>query len=1172
MKGILFSFFVLFTFLFSHTVQAQKQRDHYGLLWKISGNGLSKPSYLFGTMHLTDQRVFDFSDSVIVKIQECDGFALEFSPDSVSQFIAQMIMNQNSENIVTRDFKKELTKQEYDILKQKLLSDASINLDQIKDKTPGEIANLLNSPVLSKNDKSNFLDGYLYRIALGEKKKMFGLEKASDRTELSESTYEKGMKELRKIIHASEYEKTLDKWIEVYHEGDIDQINRMMMERSDSSIDILNYRNHNMADRIQEISPVQSVFYAVGAAHLVGEEGLISLLRKKGFTVTKVEASFTGQAGRYQLKPVDHSWQRYEKNGYSITLPSKPVAYPLTKKASLDLQVCPDLSTGLFYFVMTVPVPEGYDEKEVNNFSDTFIKNMSKSKNTKGVKKKSVIFKGVKGTDVDFFIAKQNMYGKVRVMQKFGMVYLMMILSFKKENLKSQDINSFFQSFEFLKPNPIAKPLEDLTDSSKQEEKITYTSKAGAYSVEAACKLESYFREENDDSSDVTKTFFVTGQDNEGLSYWSGYYLLPKGTSIVEDSTYMADIVLSMTDDTDSATANVQDITYKGYPGKSFYVTEKLGYLAHVQIVLRGSRMHMLFAVGRESKVKQSKKVTEFLASLQLLPYEKTAWTAYESKEDGIQWNTKGNVLKKIDSTGIAELPYEISYSSIDTCSGISYIVVTSSFSPYYSLPKEDFIAAQKKDYLAKTDSIVYEKTRTINGIEAIEWIVKLKNSRNQKRILVVPVGNKIVCMCAYFLPEVAQSEFSDPFFSSLKFTHPKAKAGIYESKAKQLLMDLSSKDSTVSQDALSMLSYYHFRPAEKELVYAELHKTFADDSLSYENTRSVLLSRLTDLEDTTTVSFIQSLYPELTIYPGLQIIALRTLLQLKSVSSKETLFQMINTEIPDVTYIPYDFFATLKDSIALNAALYPELFTLIKSSSFRNDLYGLAVSLLDSNLIKKELFTLHMDQLLAFSKEDLESAENYNTPYLAVWNSITFFGRFTDQKAVLDYLIEMSHYTDDVLAFEAVTQLINHKIAVDPAVLLHFAAENKYRLTLYNLLKDSGQTNWFPAKWYKQEYFAEADMYNYMGGYEDEYYYEKIQLINSKVITYKGVSSRFFLFKLLSEGEWYVGISGPFDLDQQKVLSDATATRSLFETLKSKSINAHYEDLLKEEEELSFE
>ena len=65
-------FTIIFTCLFfSPTAKSQS------LLWEISGNGLQESSYLFGTIHISDKRVFNFNDSVFAKIDECDAFTME---------------------------------------------------------------------------------------------------------------------------------------------------------------------------------------------------------------------------------------------------------------------------------------------------------------------------------------------------------------------------------------------------------------------------------------------------------------------------------------------------------------------------------------------------------------------------------------------------------------------------------------------------------------------------------------------------------------------------------------------------------------------------------------------------------------------------------------------------------------------------------------------------------------------------------------------------------------------------------------------------------------------------------------------------------------------------------------------------------------------------------------
>src|ERR1700712_5953075 len=79
MKKLTLSFCLILTALFS---SAQKNNSSYpSLLWEITGNGLIKPSYLFGTMHVSNKMVFHLSDSFYNAIKNTDAVALELNPD-----------------------------------------------------------------------------------------------------------------------------------------------------------------------------------------------------------------------------------------------------------------------------------------------------------------------------------------------------------------------------------------------------------------------------------------------------------------------------------------------------------------------------------------------------------------------------------------------------------------------------------------------------------------------------------------------------------------------------------------------------------------------------------------------------------------------------------------------------------------------------------------------------------------------------------------------------------------------------------------------------------------------------------------------------------------------------------------------------------------------------------
>src|SRR5689334_166071 len=64
-------------------LHAQKKsiKKYPSLFWEITGNGLKKPSYLFGTMHVSSKMVFHLSDSFYYAMKNVDAVALELNPD-----------------------------------------------------------------------------------------------------------------------------------------------------------------------------------------------------------------------------------------------------------------------------------------------------------------------------------------------------------------------------------------------------------------------------------------------------------------------------------------------------------------------------------------------------------------------------------------------------------------------------------------------------------------------------------------------------------------------------------------------------------------------------------------------------------------------------------------------------------------------------------------------------------------------------------------------------------------------------------------------------------------------------------------------------------------------------------------------------------------------------------
>jgi hypothetical protein len=83
MRRLSCGFVLVLVFFVSHAqINKSKARKYPSLLWEITGNGLHKPSYLFGTMHVSSKMVFNLSDSFYLAIRNADVVALETNPES----------------------------------------------------------------------------------------------------------------------------------------------------------------------------------------------------------------------------------------------------------------------------------------------------------------------------------------------------------------------------------------------------------------------------------------------------------------------------------------------------------------------------------------------------------------------------------------------------------------------------------------------------------------------------------------------------------------------------------------------------------------------------------------------------------------------------------------------------------------------------------------------------------------------------------------------------------------------------------------------------------------------------------------------------------------------------------------------------------------------------------
>ncbi|MGK9284330.1 TraB/GumN family protein [Sinorhizobium meliloti] len=276
-----------------------------GLLWKIEGHGQA-PSFLLGTMHVTDPRVLAMPGGATEAFARAETVIVE-SDEIVDQNRATAaIMMQPELTMFTGDKTiNDFLKPEDRALLESGLKARGIPLPLVTKMKPWMIASFVALPACEFSRKAagaSFLDKKLAEDALREGKTLKGLETLVEQLSAMDSLPVE--MHLKALIETLALGKTIDDVMttttDLYLSGETGTIMPMIkLASAGISSDDAGYaefeqriiidRNRIMADRAAPLLKGGGVFMAVGALHLPGKEGLVELLRQQGFTVTQVE-------------------------------------------------------------------------------------------------------------------------------------------------------------------------------------------------------------------------------------------------------------------------------------------------------------------------------------------------------------------------------------------------------------------------------------------------------------------------------------------------------------------------------------------------------------------------------------------------------------------------------------------------------------------------------------------------------------------------------------------------------------------------------------------------------------------------------------------------------------------------------------------------------------------
>ncbi len=298
--------FVLILVLFLSTFTLKSQ----SLLWIIEGNGLKKPSYVYGSMHTICKKDFKW-DPILDEV--CDytkQVYFELDTDNLFEYFRYKKL----EKVADENYSLEnlYSESEYALIEKYFKDSLHVNIDKKSNRSPLFLLSNYSGKSLKKFCRNRYSYDQEFahryptgRLLLANTGKIFGLETALERDRIfSQLSFKRQseilLNEVKDAYDLSKYQsesKYYEEIVKLYFEMDIEKIHDFSIQGSkypDLDKVTLDDRNLLWLGKIPTIASQKSTLFVVGAAHLGGEQGLIKLLKQQGFTVRPLSLNMKG--------------------------------------------------------------------------------------------------------------------------------------------------------------------------------------------------------------------------------------------------------------------------------------------------------------------------------------------------------------------------------------------------------------------------------------------------------------------------------------------------------------------------------------------------------------------------------------------------------------------------------------------------------------------------------------------------------------------------------------------------------------------------------------------------------------------------------------------------------------------------------------------------------------
>jgi len=1157
-------------------------------LWEITGNGLVKPSYLFGTMHVSSKMVFHLSDSFYIDIKNCDIVALELDPQLWQDELFRFENMQSNLKYYTQgspnDFinEKSFQLQRYDDRLKTALSDE-----------PTVINGLLYRTYRNRADfeEDTYLDLYIYQTGRKLGKQATGVENYFQTERLVMEAAQDMMKDKKRRSADMEGESGYDlerKTQEAYRKGDLDMLDSLekLMEPSEAYMEKFLYRrNEIQAASIDSIVRKHSLFVGVGAAHLPGSRGVIELLRKKGYTLRPImmpdrDATRRDDIDRIKV-PVSFSNFTSGDGDFSVNVPGALHRRPDSHTIDDSWQYA-DMSNGAYYLVGRVNTHSCFfgekDEAILKKIDSLLYENIP----GKILKKTAITRSGYRGFDVTGRTRRGDLQRYNILVTPFEVWVFKM--SGTNNYVDGAEADQFFNSIRIRGNSPAG-----WTEFSPSQ---------GGFSVRLP--RQPRLDEDRSASDEITRWEYEATDSATGDAYliWKksvqNYHFLEEDTAdlaLMEESFRMSDLV----------TRRLARTTGQ-YRGRScidaLYLTRD-GSCIRARFLIHGPDDYMLAARSRS----KDRNFGAFFNSFLYRPYRYPEFRTYADSFMHVRVSTPvvpdvdagmRRILERATSEEFLHSlpdyngywPHARTALFEDDSTGEAVFVSVESFPKYY-YPKDSsaFWTDETNEKHIRRDMIIspWRPLRIDDGpgppegpahnsagnwasgnaAQAFGYQYSISDTNSSRRIRTWVFVRNDHFFRVLSLADSADtsSAFLRRFYSTFRPYGSLDGLPVFQSKLDSFFHDFYSSDSATARRAREAIPNVYFGPAGVPLLLRAI-RALPYNGKDYFETKVKLINELGFINDPVSINAVvdglHRVYESDGDTSTFQNAVFKALAHLKTRPSYQLLKTLMVQDPPifennsDYNYL----FEDLGDSLALARILFPDLLQLASVDDYKSSVQSLLASLVDSGYMKgtdyDSWFTqLWFDARIQWKKQEgrdekkLQKKEDDNDDSGGDNEGDDNSGNDLDSYAILlapfydrnpaipRFFDKMLVSRDAGLQLSTAILLLRQGRTVADSIFRSLAASDSYRSELYRRLAAINRTDRFPAAYRNQLDMARSLLTAGRGalGMAD------IRFVAKRKIRFKESNGYvyFFKYKPTRDDDWQIGISGvqPADLSQ---------------------------------------